>query len=141
MNKLFFKILLTSFFTIFAMNVSAADTSERLAQADQQIEEIKLRLNLTEKQTQQVTPILEKSMKKREETLKNYGIDLENHTAKPSRKMGFREAFQLKNEMGEIRSQTLTELENVLTEEQLDEYETIQEEIASKIRSKIRARR
>ena len=43
--------------------------------------------------------------------------------------------------MEELHEQTLTELETVLTDEQLAEYEEIQEEIASKIRSRVRASR
>lgn len=43
--------------------------------------------------------------------------------------------------MEELREQTLTELETVLTDDQLAEYEEIQEQIASKIRSRMRALR
>lgn len=141
MKKQILNILLASFFTIFATNVSAADTSERRAQSEQQIEEIKARLNLTEKQKEQVTPIFKKSMEKRQSILKNYGIDLENQKIKSGQKMGFREARNLKNEMDEVRSHTLTELKTVLTDEQLVEYEEIQGEIASKIRSRIKSAR
>lgn len=141
MKKRVLNILLASFFTVFAVTASAGDGSEKHTQAEQPIEEIKARLNLTEEQKEQVTPIFKKSMEKRQSTLKSYGIDLENQKTKSGQKIGFREARKLKNEMDEVRSHTLTELKTVLTDEQLVEYEEIQEEIASKIRSRIRAAR
>ena len=141
MKKLLLNILLASFVTAFAMTVNADDTLERSAQAEQQIEAIKARLNLTEEQKQQVAPILENSMERRQSILKNYGIDLENHEAKSGKKMGFRTARKLKKEMDEARSKTLTELKSVLTDVQLTEYKKIQEEMSRKRRSRMKSAR
>lgn len=134
-------ILLACFFSVFAITVSASDISDRLAKAKQQVEQIKTRLNLTDKQKEQVTPIFETNMSKRQTILSDYGIALDSYKIKSGEKLGFRKARKLKSEMEELREQTLTELEKVLTDEQLAEYEEIQEEIASKIRSRVRASR
>lgn len=134
-------ILLACFFSVFAITVSASDISDRLAKAKQQVEQIKTRLNLTDKQKEQVTPIFETNMSKRQTILSDYGIALDSYEIKSGEKLGFRKARKLKSEMEELREQTLTELEKVLTDEQLAEYEEIQEEIASKIRSRVRASR
>ena len=141
MKKQIFNTLLAAFFAIFAITVSAADTSERRAQAQQQIEEIKTRLNLTEEQKARVTPIFEKSMKKRQSILKRYGIDLENREANSGKEIGFRTARKLKKEMEEARAKTLTELQSVLTDVQLTEYKKIQEEMRSQMRSRLMSTR
>ena len=132
-------ILLVCFFCVFAFTVSASDITDRLDKAKQQVEQIKTRLNLTDKQEELVTPIIESSMSNRKAILNEYGIDLDSLEIKSGEKLGLRKARKLKNEMKELREQTLTELESVLTAEQLAEYEDILEEIASKIRSRIRA--
>ena len=141
MTKRPLNVLLACFFSVFAITVSASDISDRLAKASQQVEQIKTRLNLTDKQKEQVTPIFETNMSKRQTILSDYGIDLDSYEIKSGEKLGFRKARKLKSEMEELREQTKTQLENVLTDEQLAEYEEIQEEIASKIRSRVRASR
>lgn len=141
MTNRLLNILLVCFFSVFAFTVNASDISTEVAEVKQQVEQIKTRLNLTDKQKEQVTPIFEGSMSKRQAILSDYGIDLDSYEIKSGENLGFRKALKLKNEMEELREQTLTELETVLTDEQLAEYEEIQEEIASKIRSRVRASR
>jgi len=141
MTNRLLNILLVCFFSVFAFTVNASDISTEVAEVKRQVEQIKTRLNLTDKQKEQVTPIFEGSMSKRQAILSDYGIDLDSYEIKSGENLGFRKALKLKNEMEELREQTLTELETVLTDEQLAEYEEIQEEIASKIRSRVRASR
>lgn len=123
--------------TVFAITVSAADTSEIRTKAEQQIEEITARLNLTEEQKEQVTPIFEKSMKKRQSIFKSYGVNLENRDANSGKKMGFRKIRKMKKEMDNVHANTLTELKRVLTDVQLTEYKIIQKEMKSQMRSRI----
>lgn len=141
MTNRLLNILLVCFFSVFAFTVNASDISTEVAEVKQQVEQIKTRLNLTGKQKEQATPIFESSMSKRQAILSDYGIDLDSYEIKSGEKLGFRKARKLKNEMEELREQTLTELETVLTDEQLAKYEEIQEEIASKIRSRVKASR
>ncbi len=141
MTNRLLNVLLVCFFCVFAFTVSASDITDRLSKAKQQVEQIKTRLNLTDKQEELVTPILESSMSNRKAILNEYGIDLDSYEIKLGENFGFRKARKLKNEMEELREQTLTKLKSVLTDEQLAEYEDIQEEISSKIRSRIRAAR
>lgn len=141
MTNRLLNVLLVCFFSVFAFTVNASDISTEVAEVKQQVEQIKTRLNLTGKQKEQATPIFESSMSKRQAILSDYGIDLDSYEIKSGEKLGFRKARKLKNEMEELREQTLTELETVLTDEQLAKYEEIQEEIASKIRSRVKASR
>ncbi len=141
MTNRLLNVLLVCFFSVFAFTVNARDISTEVAEAKQQVEQIKTRLNLTDKQKEQVTPIFESSMSKRQAILSDYGIDLDSYEIKSGEKLGFRKARKLKHEMEELREQTITQLETVLTDEQLAEYEENQKEIASKIRSRVRASR
>ena len=134
-------VLLVCFFSVFAFTVNASDTSTEVAQAKQQVEQIKTRLKLTDEQNEKVAPIIESSMSNRKAILNEYGIDLGSDEIKSVEKLGFRKARKLKKQMEELRQRTRTKLESVLTNEQLAEYEDIQEEISSKIRSRIRAAR
>ncbi|MGB1290740.1 MAG: hypothetical protein ACPG5Z_01340 [Pseudoalteromonas sp.] len=141
MTNRLLNVLLVCFFSVFAFTVNASDISTEVAEAKQRVELIKTRLDLTDKQEELVTPILESSISNRKAILNEYGIGLDSYEVKSGEKLGFRKVLELKNAMEELREQTLTKLESVLTDEQLAEYEDIQEEIASKIRSRIRAAR
>ena len=90
-----------------------------------------------------VTPSVQQKLESRMQESSGFLklINIKPVDEKSGEKLGFRKARKLKNEMEELREQTLTELETVLTDEQLAEYQEIQEEIASKIRSRIRASR
>lgn len=141
MTNRLLNILLFCCSSVFAFTVNANNISTEVAEAKQQIEQIKARLNLTDKQEELVTPIIESSMSNRKAVLNEYGIDLDSYEIKSGEKLGFRDARKFKNAMVELRQQTLTKLKSVLNDEQLAEYEDIQEEIARKIRSRIRAAR
>ena len=141
MTNRLLNVLLVCFFCVFAFTVNASDISIEVAQAKQQVEQIKTRLKLTDKQKEKVGPIIEISISNRKAILSEYGIDLGSDDIKSVEKLGFLKARKLKKQMEELRQRTLTKLESVLTNEQLAEYEDIQEEISSKIRSRIRAAR
>lgn len=92
MTKRPLNVLLACFFSVFAITVSASDISDGIAKVKQQVEQIKTRLNLTDKQKEQVTPIFENSMSKRQAILSDYGIDLDSYKIKSGEKLGFRKA-------------------------------------------------
>ena len=115
----------------------ALANSDRMAQVEQRMEEVRERLNLSDEQIDQMTPVLEESMEKRQAVLSSYGIDPEN-SANAKGKLGLRKALAMKKELNAIRTDTLRALDNVLTDEQLEEFKLMQAERQSEMRERIR---
>ena len=105
----------------------ALANSDRMAQVEQRMEEARERLNLSDEQMDQMTPVLAESMEKRREILSSYGIDPEN-SANAKGKLGLRKALAMKKELNAIRTDTLRALDDVLTDEQLEEFKLMQAE-------------
>ncbi len=104
-----------------------------------QASSVKERLNLTESQEKQIKPILEKAAKNRKTILADYGIDLENLEKKSN--LGFMKLMKLRGELSDERGLTKEELEKILSDEQMDEFEKVQDEIREKIKARIMANR
>ena len=119
----------------------AAD--DRAAQAEQRIEEAKLRLNLSDEQLEQLTPVLEQSVDAQRTIMASYGIDLDdlNDPGAPKQRLGFRQAREMRGEMEAVRANTFGQLEGILTDEQLDEFRRMQEERRAEMRKRIQAGR
>ena len=111
--------------------------SDRMAQVEQRMEEVRERLNLSDEQIEQMTPVLEESMEKRQAVLSSYGIDPENR-ANAKGKLGLRKALAMKKELNAIRTDTLRALDDVLTDGQLEEFKLMQAERQSEMRERIR---
>ncbi|MGD9263540.1 MAG: hypothetical protein PVG88_04300 [Methyloceanibacter sp.] len=116
----------------------ALANSDRMAQVEQRMEEVRERLNLSDEQIDQMTPVLEESMEKRQAVLSSYGIDPENR-ANAKGKLGLRKALAMKKELNAIRTDTLRALNDVLTDEQLEEFKLMQAERQSEMRERIRS--
>jgi Spy/CpxP family protein refolding chaperone len=52
-----------------------------------------------------------------------------------------REALELRNDLSKVRAETLKKLDDILTDEQLDEFKTLQEERRQEMKARIRAGR
>ena len=117
---------------------SAAD--ERRENIAHQIADMKNRLALNDTQTEQITPILEKSANARKEILKEHGIDLENFDPDRRKKLSFREKRQLGSKLKASRNTTQEELEQILSDKQMDEYRQIQQERKDKLREHMKNR-
>jgi uncharacterized protein (DUF1778 family) len=115
----------------------ALANSDRMAQVEQRMEEARERLNLSNEQMDQMMPVLEESMEKRRAILSNYGIDPENR-ANAKGELGLRKALAMKKELNAIRTDTLRALDDVLTDEQLEEFKLMQAERQSEMRERIR---
>jgi hypothetical protein len=115
----------------------ALASSDRAAQVEQRMEEVRERLDLSDEQLQQMMPVIEESMEKRRSILTSYGIDPENR-ANAKDKLGLRKALAMKKELDAVRTDTLRALDGVLTNEQLQEFKRIQAERQSEMRERMR---
>ena len=106
----------------------------------EKLEEAKERLNLTEEQIVSIRPILEEDLAQKNKVLLKYGIDLESGK-RPEGRMKFREARALGNDLDAVREETVEKLSVFLSDEQIEEYKTIQNENKAKIRERIRKSR
>lgn len=110
--------------------------SDREALVEGRFAEAKVRLHLSDEQLEQVKPIMKASIEAHRSILARYGIDLEAEGG-PKTKLGFRHARQLRNDLEEVRAATLEQLDDILSDEQLDEFRKIQEERRQAVMNRI----
>ena len=118
----------------------ASANDERRENIEHQIADMKNRLALNDTQTEQITPILEKSADARKEILREHGIDLDNFDPEHRKKLSFREKRQLGSQLKASRKATQEKLEQFLSDKQMDEYRQIQQERKDKLREHIKNR-
>lgn len=111
---------------------------DRAAELENRIVEARERLALTDEQAEAIVPILEAGMEKQSEIFSKHGIDLGAAKEEGKRKrLGVRALRSLRADMDEVREDTLKELEEVLTDEQLAEFRKMQEENRSQMRERL----
>ena len=96
-------------------------------------------VNLTDEQLEQVAPTLEKSFTSTQAILQKYGVDPDSRNN--GKKLGLKKARQLKQELEVVRFNTLAELDDVLTDQQLLEYQKIQAEHKEELKQRVFDRR
>lgn len=84
----------------------------------EKLEEAKLRLRLTDKQVEDISPVLKDSWYRKNKLLLEYGIDLELGN-RPESGLNFREARALGKDMDSVREETIQKLSDFLTNEQI----------------------
>ena len=131
--------------TLIAGNASpaAAQDADREAQRAEfleRLEEVRSRLDLTDEQVEQVTPILRASFEALREVLQKHGIDPRGGSRGAGR-LGLRGLRNLQRDVAPVREQVLEDLGEVLTDEQLEIYKEIQEENRQAMRQRLRERR
>ena len=137
-------LLATAALAIVAIGITpatAAAEDDHAAQLEERLAETKARLGLTDEQIEQITPILEAGFEAQMAVLDRHGIDLEDRGTGESERIGFRAMRALRGDLQEVRADTLEELGDVLTDEQMAEYRKIQEERRAELRERIRERR
>lgn len=128
--------------TIAAMGTATAQTREQQvseqqrAQIEQQLAEIRARLNLTAEQESQLQPILRASFEKRIAALEAYGLSRDGGQ-RPSRQ----QLRALRGEMTRIREATEAQVGAVLDAGQMAEFRKIQDEMREQMRARIKERR
>lgn len=125
--------------TLTTVGIASANDEHR-ENIEHQIADMKNRLALNDTQTEQITPILEKSADARKEILREHGIDLDNFDPDHRKKLSFREKRQLGNQLKASRKATQEKLEQILSDKQMDEYRQIQQERKDKLREHIKNR-
>lgn len=125
----------------FAALPAAQAEEDRAAQFEERIAETKARLNLSDEQLEQLTPVLKSSFEAQMAVLEKHGIDLENRESGNQKKLGFREARRLRNDLDVVRKSTLEQVKGILSEGQFSEYKKIQDERKKKMREMIKDRR
>ena len=108
--------------------------------AEQRMEEVRIRLGLSDAQAEALTPVLQESMTAQQSVLSKYGINLEGGTSSMN-KLGRQDAMAMKGELDAVRSDTLDAVGEILSEAQLTEFKRVQTERAAQMRQRIRAGR
>jgi len=117
-----------------------ASGAEQAEQLRRQFQETRTRLNLTDAQVEQVGPILQAAFEARLEVLREYGIDLRADSGSTGR-LGFFRARRLRRDLDGVQERTMDELDDVLTDTQLEAYGELQEERREAMRERLRQRR
>ena len=119
-----------------------AGAEDRAAQVERRIETARERLALTDEQAEAVVPILKAGAEKQAAVLDRHGIDLDSRARRDGEaRLGLRALRKLRGEMDAVRAETIEQLADVLTGEQVDEYRKIQDENRSEMRRRFRAAR
>ena len=117
-----------------------AGRAERLEAFQQRLEEARTRLDLTDEQVEQVRPILRTGFEALLDVLQEHGIDLQAGSGGAGR-LGFLRLRRVQRDLNAAREQTLEDLDDVLTDEQIETYREIQEENRQAMRARLRQRR
>jgi Spy/CpxP family protein refolding chaperone len=119
-NRSQLKFLAFSFYLLFCVmifmmqpiGVQARDISNMNASPDEAMSQLKSRLNLTQEQEAKMRPIIEESIQKRHEIVRN----------------GPEDRKAVKSQLQELRWSTDMQIGKVLTEAQMKEYQKLLEE-------------
>ena len=133
-------VAMTALFAIATQAAAAGEREMDPAALEERTNEMRERLDLTDKQVEAIEPILIDHMEKTGAVLKEYGIDLQSGE-RPKERMGFREARKMKSDLDGVQSETKGALDDILDEDQMNEYRKIAEERRARIREQIKANR
>ena len=128
----------TVLFMTFSLLAFAQD--DRTAQFEQRMEEARTRLDLSDEQVEAFSPVLKDSITEQRRILSNYGVNLDDRSDTAGR-LGIRQARAMRKELEEVRADTQSALKPILNDEQLDEFQRMQEERRAEMRERIRGGR
>jgi hypothetical protein len=124
---------------VLASPLSTA-SEDRAAELKERMQEAQARLNLSDAQIAQMTPIVERTMQAQKEIMARYGVDPENLGAS-GRQRSPREMRAMNQEMEVVQSDTRAALEPILSDAQMAEYQRMQEERKAEMRERVRSSR
>jgi hypothetical protein len=137
--RLRFSIFILMFLALFAGRSMADDpssapklTEAQIAQFEKQIETARERLKLTAEQQKAIEPILTKGFEEIAAILKSNGISKDKKAD-----LKFREKLSLRRALNAVRDKMKEQLDEILTDEQMEEHQNIQQELRDKIRKRI----
>ena len=117
-----------------------AQDGDVAGQLQEQIAQDRERLALTDEQIEAIEPILRRSFEEQSAVLEDAGFSMDGQS-RGGQRPNLRQLRALSRELDAIRASTREELAGVLSEQQLEEYDEIQQERRAQIRSRIEARR
>ena len=128
-----FKGFISFIFIILISTVFSVSASDNVYSA------IKNRLNLTDEQSEKFEPIILYQWEKRLAVLKKHGINRDSSLSE--KKIGLRQLRAVKKEIDKINKEIEKQLANILSKEQMDEYNNIQEEKRVEMRMRLRGKK
>ena len=135
------RIITTSATVLFmTFSLLAFAQNDRTAQFEQRMEEARTRLDLSEEQIEAFSPVLKESITEQRRILSNYGVNLDDRSDTAGR-LGIRQARAMRKELEAVRADTQSALKPILNDEQLDEFQRMQEERRVEMRERIRGGR
>jgi hypothetical protein len=132
------RILAIVTFCVFALlSQLVLAENDRATQVEQRLEQARAKLGLTDEQFEKMVPVLEMSGEAQRHILSNYGIDLESRSGS-TQKLDASQAMAMKLELDVVREDMLAAVEDILTDEQFDEFKRFQKENQAEMRKRIR---
>ena len=123
----------------FANSASFAQ-DEQAAAIEQRMEEARGRLNLSDAQVEALAPVLERSMASQQSILSKYRVDLESGRD-VMQQLGPRNAMAMKKELDAVRADMLEAVDDILADDQFEEFQRIQNERQAEMRKRMRGGR
>ena len=125
---------------LLVLGSQAAAQDDRTTMMREEMQQTFERLELTDEQIERVEPILQESARARRDIMAKYGMDprsRHNAESKPAPS----QMKAMRNEMEAVRKKTFAELEQILSAEQLEEFNLIREERRAEMRERMREAR
>ena len=116
-----------------------AQEEDRIAQLEERIVETRKRMNLSDEQVEQITPLMEAHIESIATALDKHGINFQDRSGERKR-LNFREMRALRKDLDAVRADTADKLSAILDESQIKEYKKIQAERKVALRERIRER-
>ena len=123
------------------LSLAGAVAGEQAMPIEQRVQQALDRLALTDQQVDRVTPIFRAGLQQQKTILESYGVDLEDVEGGEPPRLGFVKARRMSKELESVRERMLTDLDPMLSTDQMDELVRMQNERREAIRSRIRSRR
>lgn len=127
-------VLATSATQALAQDIS----DERLGDFEERIEELQTRLGLTDEQLEEMRPVIAKNFEKTLQAFDEAGLEQGGGGASS---LGRRDRIRLGRQIRDIQEETVKKMRDILTDEQMDEYEEIQEERREELRARMQGGR
>jgi len=123
-------VLATSATQALAQDIS----DERLGDFEERIEEFQTRLGLTDEQLEEMRPVIAENFEKILLAFDEAGLEQGGGGASS---LGRRDRIRLGRQIRGIQEETDKKMRDILTDEQMDEYEESQEERREELRARI----
>ena len=127
------------FLFVLAISITLFSLSFGVNATDNAYSVIKDRLSLTDEQAEKFKPIILYQWEKRMAVMKKHGINRDSSLSE--KKIGLRQLRAVKKEMDKINKEIEKQLVNILSKEQMDEYNNIQEENRIEMRKRLRGKK